>query len=240
MLLAFDRPLERRALELRRWRRPACRRARRFRRGRGRARSGRQRAACRSTASSSTAAEGAAAAGSLLAKARELNRQAQRARHRPRQRAGARRACRSSAPPAFDAYLVRPVRPASMMMHLGLRAARRRTPTPAHRRAGAKAGAARRRRIGHAARAAGRGQRDQLAARQARAGEVRLRLHRRDQRRRGGRGGRAGDAGRGARHRPHPDGHLHAAARRPAKRRARSRSFTPTAAGASRRRPSSR
>ncbi len=76
----------------------------------------------------------------------------------------------------FDAYLVRPVRPASMMMHLGFVAPAARTDgarrgvasLPCTQPTGVQSGAAR---------PAGRGQRDQLAARQACPGEMWLRLY---------------------------------------------------------------
>jgi PAS domain S-box-containing protein len=65
-------------------------------------------------------AEGPAAAGSLLAKARDLNRQS-RVRGIVLVNALARASLSEFRAAGFDAYLVRPVRPASMMMHLGLR-----------------------------------------------------------------------------------------------------------------------
>jgi CheY-like chemotaxis protein len=70
-------------------------------------------------------AEGPAAAGSLLSKARDLNRQS-RVRGIVLVNALARASLSEFRAAGFDAYLVRPVRPASMMMHLGLR----QIPTP--------------------------------------------------------------------------------------------------------------
>ncbi|MFA6139449.1 MAG: ATP-binding protein [Hyphomicrobium sp.] len=72
-------------------------------------------------------AEGAAAIGSLLAKARELNRQA-RVRGVVLVNVLARAGLSEFRAAGFDAYLVRPVRPASMMMHLGVRT----SAAPAH------------------------------------------------------------------------------------------------------------
>jgi PAS domain S-box-containing protein len=65
-------------------------------------------------------AEGAAAVGSLLAKARELNRLT-RVRGVVLVNVLARAGLSEFRAAGFDAYLVRPVRPASMMMHLGVR-----------------------------------------------------------------------------------------------------------------------
>lgn len=71
-------------------------------------------------------AEGPAAAGCLLAKARELNRQA-RVRGIVLVNVLARASLSQFRAAGFDAYLVRPVRPASMLLQLGLR--RSETPT---------------------------------------------------------------------------------------------------------------
>ena len=65
-------------------------------------------------------AEGPAAAGNLLTKARDLNRRS-RVRGIVLVNALARASLSEFRAAGFDAYLVRPVRPASMMMHLGLR-----------------------------------------------------------------------------------------------------------------------
>jgi PAS domain S-box-containing protein len=64
--------------------------------------------------------EGPMAAGSLLAKARDLNRQ-NKVRGIVLVNVLARASLSEFRAAGFDAYLVRPVRPASMMMHLGLR-----------------------------------------------------------------------------------------------------------------------
>ena len=68
------------------------------------------------------------AAGSLLAKARDLNRQG-KVRGIVLVNVLARASLSEFRAAGFDAYLVRPVRPASMMMHLGLRGPAVRTDT---------------------------------------------------------------------------------------------------------------
>ena len=65
-------------------------------------------------------AEGSGAAGGLLAKARQLNRQA-KVRGIVLVNVLARASLSEFRAAGFDAYLVRPVRPASLMLHLGLR-----------------------------------------------------------------------------------------------------------------------
>jgi len=69
-------------------------------------------------------AEGPAAAGRLLARARELNRQ-RKVRGIVLVNVLARASLSEFRAAGFDAYLVRPVRPASMMLHLGLHSPRK-------------------------------------------------------------------------------------------------------------------
>ena len=179
VLLAFDRPLERRALGVRAGVGRGRRDGGRIRRSGSRARDG----ACRRQAlrpPGHRRCRGSGAAGGLLAKARQLNRQA-KVRGIVLVNVLARASLAEFRAAGFDAYLVRPVRPASMMMHLGFgrplgtsTAVGAEPAVPAPPQAGW---------TSRAPRPAGRGQRDQLAAGQARPGEVRLRLRRRGQRR---------------------------------------------------------
>jgi CheY-like chemotaxis protein len=78
------------------------------------------------------AAEGPAAAGRLLARARELNRH-RKVRGIVLVNVLGRASLSQFRAAGFDAYLVRPVRPASMMLHLGLHSPRKLSDTDADR-----------------------------------------------------------------------------------------------------------